>query len=110
MSIKTDNESLLDDLKTFTHEPLNSSVLKFRNEKGKEETCRLLATPNMIKRLQDKNITQLFIDGTFTAVVAGYTQLIVCFAWDGTIKEIKPVFFGLLQSKAKVAYKTSFLI
>ena len=109
MSIKTDNESLLDDLKTFTHEPLNSSVLKFRNEKGKEETCRLLATPNMIKRLQDKNITQLFIDGTFTAVVAGYTQPIVCLAWDGTIKEIRPVFFGLLQSKTKVAYKHLFM-
>ena len=85
-----DQEKKLDELMTFSKENFNNKTLIFTNDKGKKETCRLLGTKSMIENCFDKNITQIFIDGTFKAVVSGYKQLIVCLGWDDTKKKLKP--------------------
>ena len=62
----------------------------------------------MIENLGDKNINQIFLDGTFDVVVSNYKQLIVCLGYHENQKKLKPLFFALLQSKSELAYDTLF--
>ena len=60
----------------------------------------------MLERCTDKNISQCFIDGTWTCVPSDgiSKQLVICLGCNVQKKISLPMWFALLQSKTEKAY------